>query len=79
MMTSSFDIFRIDAGGVRWLESAASLEEAEARVQKIAQKIPGQYLVLNQQNGSKLFITLNSADSDTQGSVRSSHTTGDQN
>jgi hypothetical protein len=76
MMTTSFDIFRIDAGGVSWLETAVSLEEAEARVHKIAENIPGKYLVLNQQTGNKFFITLNGANSDKHGSVRSSRTAG---
>nr|HEV7953657.1 hypothetical protein [Candidatus Acidoferrales bacterium] len=76
MTTTSFDIFRMDASGASWLETAASLEEAEARVRKIAENIPGQYLVLNQKTGNKFFITLNGANSDTHGSARSSRTAG---
>ncbi len=44
-MTTSFDIFRVENSGVRWLEAAAGLEEAKSRVRQIAAKAPGEFLV----------------------------------
>jgi hypothetical protein len=58
-MTARFDLFQMEAdGGVRWCESAVTLEEARARLQKLATLTPGQYLVLNQGTGDKLVFTL---------------------
>ncbi len=58
-MTARFDLFRMEAdGGVRWCESAETLEDAKARIQRLAALSPGQYLVLNQGTGAKLVFTL---------------------
>jgi hypothetical protein len=57
MTEIAFDIFRVEMGGVLWLESAADLEQAKTRVQTISAGAPGEYLVLNQRTGSKIFIT----------------------
>jgi hypothetical protein len=57
MTDLAFDIFRIEMGGVRWLESAADLEQARTRVQIIATGAPGEYLILNQRTGNKISIT----------------------
>jgi hypothetical protein len=51
------DIFRVEHHGVRWLESAASLEDAKARVQLFGQRHSGEYLVLNQLTGNKFTFT----------------------
>ena len=56
-MTIPFDIFQAETDGcVLWLESAATLEQAKARVQELAVNAPGEYLLLNQETGSKLVI-----------------------
>jgi hypothetical protein len=56
-MTIPFDIFQAETDGcVLWLESAATLEQAKARVQELAVHAPGEYLLLNQETGSKLAI-----------------------
>jgi hypothetical protein len=47
------DVFRLQDDGVLWLESAATLECAKARVQELAADAPGEYLVLDQKTGSK--------------------------
>jgi hypothetical protein len=53
----SFDIFQVEpGGGVRWLAAAASLEDAQARVQQLAAKFAGEYVVVNQKNGSKMIF-----------------------
>jgi hypothetical protein len=55
-MIAAFDIFRIEAKSVRWLETARSLEEAKKLVREFAAKVPAEYLVLNQETGNKFFI-----------------------
>lgn len=54
--TPPFDIFRTQAQGVLWLESAATLEGAKARVQELAVHGPGEYLLLNQITGKTITI-----------------------
>jgi hypothetical protein len=58
-MTLPIDIFRIDGDGPRWIQAAASLEEARAHVNKLAGASPGDYLVMNQITGSKVVIKIN--------------------
>lgn len=60
-MTLPLDIFRVEMGGVRWLESAATLEDAQALVRKLAANSPAEYLVLNQETGGKVVMTLDGA------------------
>jgi hypothetical protein len=55
-MIATFDIFRIESKSVRWLETADSLDEAKKLVREFAAKVPAEYLVLNQQTGTRLFI-----------------------
>ena len=58
-MNAPFDIFRTEInGGVLWIESAATLEDAKARVQELGMRSPGEYLLLNQEKGDKLVIRL---------------------
>jgi hypothetical protein len=45
-MVPSLDIFRIESGGVLWCESAATIETAKARIQKLGLSSPGSYLIL---------------------------------
>ena len=47
------DIFRIESHGVLWLESAATLEDAKARIAEFGRRQSGDYLVLNQLTGNK--------------------------
>jgi hypothetical protein len=51
-----FDIFLTQTEGVLWLESAETLEGAKARIQELAARSPGEYLLLNQVTGNKLTI-----------------------
>ena len=57
-MNDTVDIFRVETRGVRWLESAATLECAEVRVKKLARESPGEYFVLDQRTGNKHVIRL---------------------
>lgn len=63
MMITSFDIFRVENNGVRWLEAVANLEEAKSRVQQIAATAPGEFLLLNQCTGDKIFMKLDGVNS----------------
>jgi len=46
-VTARFDLFQMEAdGGVRWCESAETIEDSKARIQQLAAQSPGQYLVL---------------------------------
>jgi hypothetical protein len=57
-MTDIVDIFRLETSGVLWLESAATLEGAQARVQELAVRSPGEYVVLDHETGNKHLIKL---------------------
>jgi len=58
-MTLPIDIFKIDSDGPRWLQAAASLEEARAHIQKIAGAATGEYLLMNQVTGNKVVLKVN--------------------
>jgi hypothetical protein len=56
------DVFRLECGGVRWLESAATFERAQARAQELAAASPADYLVVNLKTGDRRVIKLGSVD-----------------
>jgi len=55
-MSTPFDIFQVDRAGVRWLESADSLDHAKTRIHELAVGSPGEYLLLDHKTGNKLVI-----------------------
>jgi hypothetical protein len=55
-MTAPFDIFAVETGGVNWLGSAETFEDAKARIQELAQRSPGEFVLLNQHTGKKVVI-----------------------
>lgn len=56
-MDSPFDIFRVEDGGsLLWRGSAASVDEAKARVLELAKSWPAEYIIINLQSGLKLSI-----------------------
>ena len=55
-MLPPFDIFKMESAGLRWVETAADLERAKARVKSLAAASPGEYLIANQQTGEKISI-----------------------
>jgi hypothetical protein len=61
-MSYPFDIFQLDRAGVRWLESAKSLDHANTRVHELAESSPGEYLLLDHKTGNKLVIKPERAD-----------------
>ena len=57
IMTAPFDIFENEkTGTVLWVGSAATIEEARARIDQIAARSAADYLVLNQKTGNKVVI-----------------------
>jgi hypothetical protein len=61
-MTRMLDIFRLESSGVLWLGSAASLEGAKVRVQELAARAPGEYLVVDLETGNRHVIKLDGVD-----------------
>jgi hypothetical protein len=61
-MSTPFDIFQLDRAGVRWLESADSLDRAKARIHELAVGSPGEYILLDHKTGDKLVINPERAD-----------------
>jgi hypothetical protein len=55
---SPVDIFRVDAKGALWLESAQSVDEATARIQQLGASISGEYMLLNHTAGTRLTIKV---------------------
>jgi len=55
-MIPPFDIFKVDSSGLRWMEAAADLEVAKARVRTLAATSPGEYIILNQTTGEQISI-----------------------
>ena len=49
MQTLSHDILRRDAlGTLIWIEAAASIETAKARILHLAERFPGEYVIFHQ-------------------------------
>jgi hypothetical protein len=61
-MSLPFDIFRIDPAGVRWLESAESLDQAEARIRELATSFHGEFILLDHNTGNKVLINSDRAE-----------------
>lgn len=57
-MSDPIDIFYVLPNGVRWLESAESVERAKSRVAQLAKRSSGEYIVLDQKSGEKYVIKL---------------------
>jgi len=56
-MIDAFDIFRAQAdGSVLWRDSAPTLDRANARIRQLAAGSPGDYILVNQQTGTKLIV-----------------------
>lgn len=58
-MSVPFDIFLTETnGGVLWIGTAETVEDAQARVRELASRSPGEYFLLNQKTGNRLVIRL---------------------
>jgi hypothetical protein len=60
-MIPPYDIFMVETTGSRWIEAAATLEGAKARVQQLGALSQGEYLIMSQKTGNKLVIRPESA------------------
>jgi hypothetical protein len=58
-MSKPFDIFRLDQAGVRWLESAESLDHAKTHIHELAMSSQGEFLLLDHKTDSKQVINPN--------------------
>src|ERR1700746_1851443 len=59
--TEGVDVFRLERGGARWLESVATLKRAQARAQELAATSPAEYLVVDLKTGDRQIIELDGA------------------
>jgi hypothetical protein len=58
-LSAPFDIFKQQPdGNAYWVEAAQDFETAKARAQDLAEHFPGQYVVVDNTTGEKLFIGL---------------------
>jgi hypothetical protein len=55
-MLPPFDIFKVESGGLRWMEVAIDLERAKARVKVLEASSPGEYIIHNHNTGEKISI-----------------------
>jgi len=55
-MVASLDIFKISGGRVLWRDAVATLETAKARIRKLALSSPGEYFILDQNTGERVFV-----------------------
>ena len=53
----TFDVLKLESGGIRWLESAASLKQANRRVQELG-KSGGEYLIFSHEIEKKLIVQI---------------------
>ncbi|MGA8554744.1 MAG: hypothetical protein WB630_10020 [Candidatus Acidiferrales bacterium] len=56
-------------GTTSWLECPATIEEAKARVQKLATHSASEYIILNLQNGHKLSAKIEDLSEDSRWGV----------
>ena len=57
VMVAPFDIFRVDApDGLLWIEAAADLDIAKARVAVLMLVKPCEYLIFSQRTGHRISI-----------------------
>ena len=56
-MVPSLDIFKISGGSVLWRDAVATIETAKARIRKLALSSPGEYFILDQNTGERVFVT----------------------
>lgn len=58
-MRLPFSILRTRSdGSLAWVEDAATLEAAKARIEVLAQFWPGEYIISNRATGERVSITI---------------------
>jgi hypothetical protein len=57
-MVPPFDIFKVADDGIPlWIETAATLDAAKARVQELSEFWPAEYVIASRKTGHKISIT----------------------
>jgi hypothetical protein len=57
MSTPPFDLFMIEtSGSFRWVAATSTIEDAKTRVQELAVKTPGEFILLDQRTGNKMVL-----------------------
>ena len=51
----------LDGGEVYFVEAAQSLDAAKARVQSLAELLPGEFIIYNEATGERVLITTQGA------------------
>ena len=57
-MIPRFNIYKVESDGPRWVEAAANMERARARVKMLATSSPGEFIIANQKTGEKISIKV---------------------
>ena len=61
-MNFPYDILeRCDDGSLRWVEAVADLKCAEARIEELAQRSPGEYCIFDQDHQTLIVTTRSKA------------------
>jgi hypothetical protein len=56
-MIPPFEVFQSEAdGNVLWRGTAATLEDAKARIRELAAEAPGDFIIMSRRTGHKLII-----------------------
>ena len=55
-MNQPFDVFRNDKDGLMWRETATSLDEAKATVERLSKCESGDFIILNQETQEQTTI-----------------------
>jgi hypothetical protein len=59
-MLAPLDIFKMQDGTYVWKAAADSFEVAKSKVEELAAKAPGEYMIFSQTTGNKTVIKLES-------------------
>ena len=59
-MIPPFEVFQTEAdGNVLWRGTAATMEDAKARIRELAAENPGEFIVMSRRTGQKLIVQCN--------------------
>jgi hypothetical protein len=63
-MIPPFEVFQSEAdGNVLWRGTAATLEDAKARIREFAAEAPGDFIIMSRRTGQKLIVPSKELDS----------------
>jgi hypothetical protein len=52
---TAFDLFRTTSQGTEWIATFLNIDVAESDAQRFAAHFPGEYFVVDQRSGDRLF------------------------